>query len=71
MTKTAIIFSTEEMKPGFLLQALLYVWNVQALRLIYLYATIEITFMLICIQKVDADENNDPILQLFQNKCWA
>ena len=49
MTKTAIIFSTEEMKPGFLLQALLYVWNVQALRLIYLYATIEITFMLICI----------------------
>ena len=52
MTKTAIIFSIEEMKPGFLLQTLLCVWNVQALLVIYGYAIIEIVFILIAFRKL-------------------
>lgn len=46
-----MIFSTEEMKPGFLLRALLYVYNVQTLLVIYWYAIIEIIFILIAFRK--------------------
>lgn len=51
MTKKSTIFSTEEMKPGFLLQALQYVWTVQALLIIY-YTIILIIFMLIAFRKL-------------------
>lgn len=44
-------FSTEEMKPGFLLQVLQYVWTVQALLIIY-YTIIVIIFMLIAFRQL-------------------